>query len=78
MNDSRLCQFCRRDDDTRVLIQYSVRHYAHGKCLIDHVPTDRILRLKTHPLSRLPALALQEHGILALVERELAKRREAA
>lgn len=72
MNETRVCQFCGQLDYG--LIYYAMRHYAHGKCIIERLPTDRILALKDHPLGQLPVLALEEHGLLELVSNELARR----
>ncbi len=71
MMGSRVCQFCDRLADPELLIYYAMRHYAHGKCLVERLSTKRILGLKTWPLIQLPALALAERGILTVVTEEL-------
>ena len=47
----------------------------HGSCLTERLPWERIKAMRTHPLSQLPAIALQEHGLLELVYNEVAARR---
>lgn len=78
MREYRVCQFCRKLSSTDFMTYYAMRHWAHGTCLVEHLTAGRILRLKTFTLKRLPALALKEFNMLELVEKELAKRREAA
>ena len=31
----RTCQFCHKDGSIADLVKYGVRHYAHGRCLLD-------------------------------------------
>lgn len=58
----RRCRMCDQVQDSRALIKYGVRHYAHAKCLILARGVDGALQ--TTPVYRRPQVILcaQEMG----------------
>ena len=60
----RICRLCEESDDTSRLVQYSVRSYAHWKCLLDRKSLEDgiawIRGLYSHQIRKAPVLIVQD------------------
>lgn len=85
MDDLKTCRFCKESNYDyhhpavhSAWIKYGTRANAHLKCAVEKQGEAFIRKLPTWKIERLPALELQQLGMVEVVRDELGKREKPA